>query len=64
MPHSRKPRIELHLPEELLARIEAWRLSQPMQPNRTMALHHLINRGLEAVANDPTYAPVRPPTKP
>jgi hypothetical protein len=41
-------RLELRVTPAFLQRIEAWRAAQPGPPNKTTAIVHLINLGLEA----------------
>jgi hypothetical protein len=41
-------RLDGHLPVELLDRIEAWRLSQPVPPSKIKAIEYLLNHGLAA----------------
>jgi hypothetical protein len=43
-------RISDRIPTELAARIEAWRLAQPVPPSKAQTIIYLIERGLAAVA--------------
>lgn len=47
---STRGRIPDHLPRDLIARIEAWRLAQPVPPSKTRAIAYLIERGLAGLA--------------
>jgi len=45
-------RFELRLDEAFLARIDAWRLSEPTQPSRAEAVRLLVDKGLKTETSD------------
>jgi hypothetical protein len=52
-----RTRIEMQVPDEFLARLEAWRQTQPGPPDRLAALLHLLNLGLQAAVGHREYRP-------
>lgn len=45
-------RLEMRVPADWLARIDAWRRLQPAIPSRSEAVRALVDIGLQAIAQD------------
>ncbi|GEQ99289.1 hypothetical protein JCM17844_29260 [Iodidimonas gelatinilytica] len=52
-------RLELRLDDSTLEKIDAWRLSQPIQPSRSEAARLLIQEGFESTTNQQTFTMVK-----